>query len=165
MSQAVNSTRRHFDRLARVPGGLALFSRAVGLAAPFFASVQPKITHFESGRIEVSMKKRRGVLNHIGTVHAIACCNLCEFAMGMLVELHRPATVRWIPSEMNVRYLQKAKTDLHAVATLPDHLDWLMPQTLVVSVSVFDEFKNEVVQADIHVKLSPDNQTGSASGT
>jgi hypothetical protein len=31
------------------------------------------------------MRKRRGVLNHIRTVHALAVGNLCELAAGMVM--------------------------------------------------------------------------------
>ena len=41
----------------------------------------------------MSLRKRRAVLNHIGTVHAIAMANLCELACGMLMEVTIPTTM------------------------------------------------------------------------
>lgn len=164
MAAHANASRRLFDRVAGLPGGLTIFSRGVSLVAPYFSTIRPRVVRFEPGHIEVAMKKRRAVQNHIGTVHAIACCNLCEFAMGVLVDLSRPAHVRWIPAGMDVQYLKKAKTDLRAVARIPEGLDWEKVQTMVVPVAVYDKAGVEVVHADIRVKISPDNTTGSAAG-
>jgi len=65
------------------------------------------------------MKKRRAVQNHIGTVHAIAMCNLAEIAAGTVTEVSIPESMRWLPKGMTVEYLKKAETDVEAVATLP----------------------------------------------
>src|SRR5207244_4047737 len=54
--------------------------------------------------------------NHLGTVHAIASCNLAEYAMGVLAEAAVPASHRWIPMGMEVRYLATAKTSVTAEA-------------------------------------------------
>ena len=58
------------------------------------------------------MRKRRAVQNHIGTVHAIAMCNLAEMAAGTLTEISIPASMRWLPKGMQVQYLRKAETDV-----------------------------------------------------
>ena len=65
------------------------------------------------------MRDRRRVHNHIGTVHAIALCNLAELSAGVMAEATLPAGMRWIPEGMTVEYLSKATGSMHAVAT-PD---------------------------------------------
>jgi hypothetical protein len=60
--------------------------------------------------------KRRGVKNHIGTVHAIALCNGLEAAMGALAEATIPSDKRWIPKGMEVSYTAKATSDITCVA-------------------------------------------------
>lgn len=55
--------------------------------------------------------------NHIGTVHAIALCNLAELAGGMMMEAGTPRGMRWIPKGMAVEYLRKASGTVRAVAT------------------------------------------------
>lgn len=67
-----------YRRLARWPGGRWLFTRAVCFKAPYFASIRPCITVLETGRCEGTLADRRAVRNHLGTVHAIALCNLAE---------------------------------------------------------------------------------------
>src|SRR5213079_2939175 len=57
-----------------------------------------------------------GVHNHLGTVHAIALCNVLEAAMGALAEASIPADKRWIPKGMEVAYTAKATTDITCIA-------------------------------------------------
>ncbi len=71
-----------YHRLQRWPAGSWLFSRAVCFKAPYFASIAPRITRLEHGRCEGTLADRRSVRNHIGTVHAIAMCNLAELTAG-----------------------------------------------------------------------------------
>ena len=71
----------------------------------------------------LTVKKRRRVQNHLGTVHVIAICNGLEAAMGALAEATIPRHRRWIPKGMEVAYPAKATTDITCVAeTDPD--DW-----------------------------------------
>lgn len=142
-----------YRRLAAVPGGKRLFSAAVSRKAPYFATIKPLIEDLREGHIEVSMVKRRSVQNHIGTVHAIACCNLCEVAAGTLIEATLPSHLRWIPKGMTVHYLKKAETDLTAsididMATMSTLGDVIMP------VRVKDRRGVVVVEADINMYVS-----------
>ena len=87
--------------------------------APYFASIRPRFEEMRPGFARVSMPKRRAVTNHIGTVHAIAMCNLAEIAAGTLTEISIPATMRWLPKGMQVDYLRKAEGGVEATCTLP----------------------------------------------
>lgn len=152
------ATYRSWQRLPGNWVGSALFSLGMCVRVPYFATVLPRVTMLEPGRCEVRAPKWWGVHNHLGTFHAIAACNLAEAAMGMLAEATVPATHRWIPKSMHTRYLAKATTGLHAVATLPALPDFaaLTEGTdLVVSVAVRDKAGVEVVHADITVWVTP----------
>jgi hypothetical protein len=59
------------------------------------------------------------VQNHIGTVHAIALCNLAELCAGLVTDVSIPRDMRWIPQDMTVRYLRKAKGRIVASARPP----------------------------------------------
>ena len=54
-------------------GGKWAFSRLLCVKAPYFGSIRPRFEDLQPGRCEVRMRKRRAVLNHIGTVHASRC--------------------------------------------------------------------------------------------
>ncbi len=60
------------QRLSGLPGGTWAFSRLVCWKAPYFASIRPRFAALRPGYCEVHIKNRRAVLNHMGTVHAIA---------------------------------------------------------------------------------------------
>jgi acyl-coenzyme A thioesterase PaaI-like protein len=109
---------RIWYRWSGVPAGRWLFARLVCWKAPYFATIRPRFERLEPGRCELSILKRRAVLNHIGTVHAIAMCNMAELAAGTATDVTVPLSHRWIPKGMTVEYLRKATTDLRAVATL-----------------------------------------------
>ena len=142
-----------WDRLGGNAVGRWLFSRIICLKAPYFASIRPLFHRLEPGICEVGFRRRRAVLNHIGTVHAIAMCNAAELAGGLATEVTLPDTHRWIPRGMRVEYLRTATTDLIATArcTLPVTL--ADQQTLEVVVEIRDTADTVVVRAliDMHV--------------
>lgn len=106
-----------YRRLSRKPGGRWLFSKLVCFKAPYFASIAPHIEVLEPGRGVATIAHRRRVTNHIGTVHAIALCNLAEFVGGLTCDVSIPASMRWIPKGMTVAYLKKAVGTMRATAT------------------------------------------------
>lgn len=136
-------------RLQRLPGGKWIFSRLVCWNAPYFASIQPRFEELRPGYSEVHIKKRRAVLNHIGTVHAIAMCNMAELAGGTMTDVSIPSTHRWIPKGTTVSYLKKAETDLRAVASLDPLLALAGDAELPVTVNVIDTNGQTVVTAVI----------------
>ena len=104
-------------KMQRWPAGAWLFSRAVCFRAPYFATIHPRFEALEPGRCVASIPDRRGMRNHIGTVHAIALCNLAELCAGVMTDASLPRDMRWIPKGMTVSYLKKAKGRLRGVAT------------------------------------------------
>jgi acyl-coenzyme A thioesterase PaaI-like protein len=96
--------------------GDRVFSFAFSQVAPYFWSIRPRFTVIEPNHAEVVIPKRRGVQDHLGTVHAIALCNGLEAAMGVLAEASIPAHKRWIPKGMEVSYTAKATSDITCIA-------------------------------------------------
>lgn len=106
-----------YRRLSRWPAGRWLFSTLVCWKAPYFSSIAPRIEVLEPGRCVATFRHRRAVTNHIGTVHAIALCNLAEFTGGLGCDASIPASMRWIPKGMTLAYLKKAVGTMRATAT------------------------------------------------
>ncbi|MDQ2070309.1 hotdog fold domain-containing protein [Natronospira bacteriovora] len=154
MSQQ-SSTLITWQKFSRRWGGQWLFSRVVSHSAPYFATIRPRITALEPGLCEVRMKKRRKVQNHIGTVHAIAICNLAELAAGVMTDATIPPSHRWIPKGMTVEYLKKAATDLVGRAELDLVPAFDEARDLAVPVSVRDSNGEEVVRATITMWVTP----------
>src|SRR4051812_10789940 len=105
-----------WGRATSVPQGRRLFSLAFSQRAPYFASIRPLFIEIRPNYAELVIRKRRGVHNHIGTVHAIALCNGLEAAMGALAEASIPSGKRWIPKGMEVAYTAKASSDITCIA-------------------------------------------------
>ena len=153
---AARSVLELYRRITRWPAGHWLFARAVCWQAPYFASIAPRIDVLEPGRCEATIRHRRKVGNHLGTVHAIALCNLAELSGGLVTDATIPPSMRWIPRGMQVEYLKKAVGTMHAVAT-PD-----IPAVaadagydLPVSVVVSDPRGEPVFRARIAMWVSP----------
>lgn len=142
-----------FKKMSGWPGGKFLFSKMAAQKAPYFSSIHPYITELTETKCVVQIKKQRSVLNHIGTVHAIAMCNACELAFGFTVEAGLPRRLRWIPKAMTVRYLKKADTDLVATCDYPEVLK-LTVGDHVVPVKVRNASDEIVMEADITVYVS-----------
>ena len=144
-----------FNRLSKLPMGTYLFSKAVCFIAPYFSSIKPRIQTLKANECSVFIKKRRSVQNHIGTVHAIAMCNMAELAGGLMTDVSIPKGARWIPAGMTVLYSKKAKTHLTATAD-GSQIDWSVAGSKDVPVSVRDCNNEEVFSAliSMNVKLS-----------
>jgi len=144
-----------FRSTSRLPLGRQLFSRALCMKAPYFSSIRPLVAALEPGRCEVHMRKRRAVTNHIGTVHAIAMCNMAELAGGLVTDVSVPATHRWIPKGMTVEYLKKAETDLVAIGRPLAAADLAQGSEYPVQVDVTDTAGDVVFRALITMWVSP----------
>lgn len=144
-----------WNRCARLPLGKWAFSRLVCLRAPYFGTIRPRFAELRPGHCEVRMRKRRAVLNHLGTVHAIAMCNMAELAAGTMTEVTIPPTHRWIPKGMSVQYLKRATTDLVAIAMPGAAADWSEPADYPVKVLVQDRDGQVVFAALITMRVSP----------
>lgn len=105
-----------YRKLASKPLGKRVFSLLYAEAAPYFATVRPRVVDVRPNRAELMIGKRRRVQNHIKTVHAIAICNGLEAAMGLVAEASIPKDRRWIPKGMDVRYVAKADSDIRCIA-------------------------------------------------
>lgn len=146
-------------RLAGTSAGRWLFSQLLCFKAPYFRSIAPRFKELAPGHCVVHVRKRRAVLNHIGTVHAIAMCNAAELAGGVMTEVTIPASVRWIPRGMTVEYLKKATTSVAATARpLNPTFDWAVAGEYPVEVAVTDTAGEVVFKAVISMWVSPKKQ-------
>ena len=142
-----------YQKCLKLPFGRWVFSRILCFKAPYFGSIRPQFLELRPGYSKILLKKRRSVTNHIGSVHAIAMCNVSELAAGTMLEASIPRTMRWIPKGMTVSYLKIATTDLTAVCEIP--LDGLeTPGEFPMTIHVTDTRGDEVFQAVITMHLS-----------
>ena len=145
-----------YRRLERKPLGRRLFSWLVCRKAPYFAGISPRIVSLAPARGVATIAHRRRVTNHLGTVHAIALCNLAEFIGGLTTEAAVPEGMRWIPRGMQVEYLKKAAGTMRAEATpasAPHVSD--AGYALPVDVEITNPQNEAVMRARIDMWISP----------
>ena len=144
-----------FRRFGQSSWGRWFVSRAICWRAPYFASIAPTIDALEPGRCVVRIRDRRRVHNHIGTVHAIALCNMAELAGGLATDATIPDAMRWIPKGMSVRYLKKAKGTMIATARVPAIEAAASGSEVHAIIEVRDAADEVVFDADITMWISP----------
>lgn len=156
MDEPVTPLLKLYRRMRRWPAGQWLFSRAVCFTAPYFGTISPRITVLEKGRCEATIPDRRRVHNHIGSVHAIALCNLAELCAGVMTDASLPPGMRWIPKGMTVSYLKRAQGRLRGVATpgIP-MVTASAGYELPVAVEVLNTAGEPVFTAEVRMWLSP----------
>jgi acyl-coenzyme A thioesterase PaaI-like protein len=142
-----------FATFARFPLGKRLFSFLFCLKAPYFGTIRPCFEEVGKGICVVRMRNRWRVRNHLGTVHAIAMCNMAEAAAGLATEISTPRELRWIPKGMTVEYLKKASTNLVATCRFDPAI--LTAGEHVVPVDVTDANGETVFRARVTMYLSP----------
>jgi acyl-coenzyme A thioesterase PaaI-like protein len=143
-----NVIRAFWDRAHAVPGGKALFSRFIGMAAPYTGSIDAKVEVLRSGHAEVVMQDRRGLRNHLKSVHAIALTNLAELTGNIALAYSLPDDARFIVAGLSIDYVKKARGPIRGVCDCP------VPESSErreydVLVSLRDEVGEEVARATL----------------
>lgn len=128
-----------WQKTSGLPMGKKIFSTVYSQKAPYFASIHATVTEMRPNYAELSLPKRRSVLNHIGTIHAIALCNGAEMAMGALAEATCPKDKRWLPKGMNIAYTAKADGPGVTVTAETDAEQWAQDGDLDVRVKAVTE--------------------------
>jgi acyl-coenzyme A thioesterase PaaI-like protein len=106
--------RTQWRRLAGLPGGKWLFSRALGRHVPYTGSLGAVIRSLGPGHCVAELRERRRVRNHLDSVHAMALANLAEMVTGLALMNSLPDNTRGILTGFSVDYLKKARGTLVA---------------------------------------------------
>jgi uncharacterized protein (TIGR00369 family) len=104
-----------WDTLHTIPGGRGVFSWIVGRAAPYSGSIGAEVNDLRVGYAQVRMRDRRRLRNHLRSLHAIALANLAEFTGNLALAYSIPGDARFIPTNLNMEYIHKARGDITAV--------------------------------------------------
>ena len=110
-----NPIRSKWDRLHRLPGGKALFSKLIGKFAPYSGTIDAKIVDLGPGFAKVEMRDQKKVRNHLNSIHAIALMNLGEIATGLATLYALPDDAKAIIVKLSIEYKKKARGLLTAL--------------------------------------------------
>ena len=141
-------------RLSPLPGGKTLFSLFVGRMTPYSGSIGARVEELSPGWCRVSLRDRRRVRNHLGSIHAIALANLAELASGLAVLAGLPPTVQGIVTAFSISYSRKARGRLVAECHAP-RLDIRSEQECEASLAITDAQGNVVARATVRWRLRP----------
>lgn len=140
--------------LEPLPGGSWLFSRLVGWMAPYSGSTGAHVRELAPGRCRITLRERRRVRNHLGSIHAVALVNLGELTTGLATLTALPPGVRGIVLGLESRYEKKARGRVTAacrteVPEVEDHVEHR------VRAEIRDRTGDRVAEVRATWRLSP----------
>lgn len=140
--------------LAPIPGGKTIFSLLLGLLVPYSGTLCARVTELTEGVSSVTVRQRWRILNHLGSIHAMALANVCELSSGLALLSRLGAHRRGILTGFKISYHKKARGTLRVQS---DARSVMLPDDGEVEVSAtgFDSSGEIVVRADATWRIGP----------
>ncbi|MGB5811610.1 MAG: DUF4442 domain-containing protein [Polyangiales bacterium] len=122
MEATNNRLSRIVNKLSQVAGPLETraLSFALGQTVKFVGTAGLSVDELTAERAIVSVKNRRKVQNHIGSVHACAMALIAETATGFVVGMNLPDTAVPVIKSLKIDYVKRATGAMRAEATLTE---------------------------------------------
>ena len=142
--------------LQSLPGGGRIMGNLIGRMAPYTGTIKPEVLELQPGRARVLMRDRRGLRNHLNSVHAIALMNLGEAVTGVAMLASLAPNTRGIPVKLSMEYLKKARGNITGTCTCE-----IIPTNDKREVEVVGDLSNEA--GEVVARITAKWQLGPAS--
>jgi len=149
-----NLLRNAWKRLRVLPGGKRVFSRMVGMAAPYTGSIGAQVQEVREGYAKVTLADRRPVRNHLKSIHAVALVNLAELTGNVALAYSMPADARFIVAGISIEYIKKARGTITGVCECPIPTSNARKE-YEVPVSMLNDAGEEVAVATLRTLVGP----------
>ncbi len=158
----MNDKYKNLNRLSKVVVSLRkwpktwrpiLLNFALRRAVKFVGTAKISAEILDFNRAIFSLRNRKRVQNHIGTIHAAAMALLAETATGLLVGMNIPDDRVPVIKSLKVSYQKRAVGDMRAEAHLqPEQIALMRTEQkgeILVAVKVTDEEGKEPIQCEM----------------
>ena len=140
--------------LSPLPFGPSLFMLVFGRMVPYSGTLGARVRKLEPGRVHLELADRRGVRNHLDSIHAVALVNLGELASGLAMTTALPAGTRGIVLGIDAKYLKKARGALSVdcqvtVPSVRENTDF------DVHAEILDAAREPVAHVTVRWRLGP----------
>lgn len=152
-----------WQRLAPRPGGVWLFNRLLGHMVPYTGALGARVVELSPGHSVCVLRDRRGVRNHLASVHAVALANLAELCSGTAMLTALPPGTRGIVIRLEIEYVKKGRGTLTARADVPPPVV-REPVTLQPEAAIFDAAGDMVARARVTWNVQPAGWEGTPPG-
>ena len=123
-----------------------------------------RVAKLTGREVEVSLKNKRRIRNHIGGLHACSMALAAESATGMIVGMNVRDTHIPLIKAMNIKFVRRCQGDIRAKATLSEEDYERIHEEdkgdVTVEVTVEDESGQEPIEAEmVWAWVSKDRKT------
>ena len=125
----------------------------LGRMVPYTGALGARVQELEPGYARITLRDRRGVRNHLGSIHAVALANLAEVTSGLAMLTSLPDDARGIVVHLGIEYLKKARGTLTAECRcLPPSS---REETVTLTTDVMNAAREVVARAEVRWLIRP----------
>lgn len=149
-----NRLEKVLSKTRFLPKGLRIWvrSKIFGYVVKLVATANIRFEHIDHQKIQLHIRNKTKVQNHIGGVHAAATALLGETASGFIVGMHVSDKCLPLLKTMRLNYVRRASGDMRANAHLTDEQIALIRGTekgeLTIKVTITDDTGANPVEAE-----------------